>query len=56
MIRSAVSGIGSYVPPKAVTNDDLAQMISTSNEWIRTRTGIEEHHFAETTWQLQGPR
>ncbi|MEJ5365309.1 MAG: beta-ketoacyl-ACP synthase III [Desulfosoma sp.] len=47
MIRSAVVGIGSYVPPKVVTNDDLSRLMTTSDEWIQTRTGIRERRFAE---------
>ncbi|ROQ92316.1 beta-ketoacyl-ACP synthase III [Desulfosoma caldarium] len=47
MIRSAIAGIGSYVPPKVVTNDDLAQMMTTSDEWIQTRTGIRERRYAD---------
>ena len=42
-------GIGSYVPKNRVTNDDLADRMETSDEWIRTRTGIEARHFAEDT-------
>ncbi len=47
MIRATIRGIGSYVPPKVVTNDDLAKLFTTSNEWIQTRTGIEERRFAD---------
>ncbi|MBU2489746.1 MAG: ketoacyl-ACP synthase III [Proteobacteria bacterium] len=47
MVRSVIKGLGSYVPPKVVTNDDLAGLMDTSHEWILTRTGIEERHFAE---------
>ncbi len=47
MMRSAIVGIGSYVPPKVVTNDDLAQRMTTSDEWIQTRTGIRERRFAD---------
>ena len=36
-----------YVPPKILTNFDLAKMVETSDEWIRTRTGIRERHIAE---------
>lgn len=36
-----------YVPPKKVTNDDLAKLMDTNDEWIRTRTGIEARRFAE---------
>ena len=41
-----ISGIGSYVPDKVVTNDDLSKMVDTSHEWIVTRTGIEERRIA----------
>ncbi|MER6384254.1 beta-ketoacyl-ACP synthase III [Streptomyces sp. NPDC001250] len=39
-----VCGIGSWVPPRAVTNEELAQRLDTSDEWIRTRTGISRRH------------
>jgi 3-oxoacyl-[acyl-carrier-protein] synthase-3 len=41
-----IQGTGSYVPQKALSNDELAQMVDTSDEWIRTRTGIEKRHIA----------
>lgn len=37
-----ISGTGSCVPDKVVKNDDLAAIVDTSDEWIRSRTGIEE--------------
>jgi len=40
-----IIGTGSAVPKQIVTNDDLAQIMDTSDEWIRTRTGIEERHI-----------
>ncbi|RKQ32620.1 beta-ketoacyl-ACP synthase III [Oceanobacillus halophilus] len=40
-------GIGHYVPPKVVTNKDLEKIVDTNDEWIRTRTGIEERRIAE---------
>lgn len=46
-MRAGVWGIGSYVPEKIVTNNDLEKILDTSDEWIRTRTGIEERHIAE---------
>jgi len=46
MLRSIVLGIGSYLPARMVTNDDLAQTVDTSDEWIRERTGITRRHFA----------
>ncbi|MEN8663109.1 MAG: beta-ketoacyl-ACP synthase III [Lentimonas sp.] len=41
-----ILGTGSYVPENIVTNDDMAKMVDTSDEWIRTRTGICERRFA----------
>ena len=51
-INAVITGTGSYLPEKILTNDDLAQKIETSDEWIRTRTGIGARHMAndnETT-------
>ncbi|MEX2325017.1 MAG: beta-ketoacyl-ACP synthase III [Nitriliruptoraceae bacterium] len=42
----AIRGLGCYLPAQIVTNDDLAQVLDTSDEWIRTRTGIRERHMA----------
>jgi 3-oxoacyl-[acyl-carrier-protein] synthase-3 len=39
--------MGHYVPPKVVTNDDLAKMFDTSDEWIQQRTGIKERHYID---------
>ncbi len=39
--RSAVTGVGGYLPEDIVTNDDLAKFVDTSDEWIRERTGIQ---------------
>ncbi len=39
-----IAGIGFYVPETVITNDDLTKIIDTSDEWIRTRTGIERRH------------
>ena len=47
MIYSRIIGTGSYLPPRLVTNDDLAQKLDTSDEWIRTRTGIRQRHIAD---------
>ncbi|MTI09632.1 beta-ketoacyl-ACP synthase III [Curvivirga aplysinae] len=46
MYRSVVRGVGSYLPEKIMTNDDLSQIVDTSDEWIRKRTGIERRHIA----------
>ena len=42
----SVTGLGCHVPARVVTNDDLAELVDTSDEWIRTRTGIRERRFA----------
>ncbi|MBK6692764.1 MAG: ketoacyl-ACP synthase III [Myxococcales bacterium] len=47
MLRSAILGAGHYVPPKVVTNDDLAKLMPTTNEWIVQRTGIRERRYVE---------
>jgi len=47
VIWSRIIGTGSYLPPKIVTNDDLAEQMDTTDEWIRTRTGIRQRHIAE---------
>ncbi|MEJ9253429.1 beta-ketoacyl-ACP synthase III [Bacillus wiedmannii] len=44
-----ILGIGRYVPEKVVTNHDLEKIVDTSNEWIRTRTGIAERRIADDT-------
>ncbi|MCB2223631.1 MAG: ketoacyl-ACP synthase III [Actinobacteria bacterium] len=45
--RARITGIGRYLPPKVVTNDDLAARIDTSDEWITQRTGIKERRWVE---------
>ena len=46
MQNAQILGTGSYLPANRVTNDDLAQKIDTSDEWITTRTGIKARHIA----------
>ncbi|MEZ4886455.1 MAG: beta-ketoacyl-ACP synthase III [Chitinophagales bacterium] len=45
MLRSKIAGIGYYVPERVVTNDDLAKVMDTSDEWIQERTGIKERRY-----------
>jgi 3-oxoacyl-[acyl-carrier-protein] synthase-3 len=55
LIYSRIAGTGSYLPKKIITNQDLEKMVDTTDEWIRTRTGIERRHVAadgETTVDL----
>lgn len=53
-----ISGTGMCIPPKVLTNADLAQRVDTSDEWIVKRTGIRQRHVVDavtdnrTTWQL----
>lgn len=46
MYRSLVTGCGAYLPAQIVTNEELAQKIDTTDEWIRQRTGIRQRHIA----------
>ena len=45
-IRAVVKGIGHYLPDRIVTNKDLEALVETTDDWIRTRSGIERRHFA----------
>jgi 3-oxoacyl-[acyl-carrier-protein] synthase-3 len=45
-MRARVIGTGGYAPEKVLTNDDLSRLVDTSDEWIRTRTGIRERRIA----------
>jgi 3-oxoacyl-[acyl-carrier-protein] synthase-3 len=45
-IYSRITGTGSYLPEKVLTNRDLEQIVDTSDEWIYTRTGIRQRHIA----------
>ena len=43
--RILMTGVGAYLPKKIITNDDLAQWVDTSDEWIKQRTGIAQRHM-----------
>jgi 3-oxoacyl-[acyl-carrier-protein] synthase III len=45
--RVRIAGLSTYVPPKLLTNQDLEQMVETSDEWILQRTGIRQRHIVE---------
>ena len=53
-MTTRIVGTGSYVPEQIVTNDDLAKIVETNDEWIRTRTGIGTRHISdgEPTWYM----
>ena len=44
MTHAAITGVGAYLPPHVLTNEDLERMVDTSDEWIVSRTGIRERH------------
>ena len=46
MIYARITGTGSYLPEKIITNFDLEKIVDTTDQWIRDRTGIEKRHFA----------
>ncbi len=46
-LRAKISALGTYVPPRLLTNDDLEKMVETSHDWIMERTGIRERHIVD---------
>lgn len=51
-IGGVITGWGTALPPKVVTNDDLSKTMDTSDEWIRERTGIHRRHIGGSTAEL----
>jgi len=47
LIRAKISALGTYVPPRVLSNADLENMVDTNDEWIMARVGIRERHIAE---------
>ncbi len=47
-LRAKITALGTYVPPRLLTNADLEKMVETSNQWILDRTGIRERHIVDT--------
>lgn len=47
LVRAKISALGTYVPPRLLTNADLETMVETSNQWIMERTGIRQRHIVE---------
>ncbi|RLC47351.1 MAG: 3-oxoacyl-ACP synthase [Candidatus Coatesbacteria bacterium] len=45
MVQARIMSIGTYVPGRVVTNEDMMKIVETTDEWIRTMTGIRERHF-----------
>ena len=48
-LRSEITGVGSFVPPKVYTNFDLEKMMDTTDEWIQQRTGIVQRHWVDAS-------
>ena len=49
MSYSRIAGTGSFLPPRVMTNQEFAARLETSDEWIRSRTGIERRHIADAS-------
>ena len=47
MPPAGIVGLGSYVPPRVMTNEDWSGLVETSDEWITTKTGIKERRIAD---------
>ena len=45
--RVKIAGLGTYVPPRVLTNADFERMVDTTDEWILQRTGIRERHIVD---------
>src|SRR5438093_6950472 len=48
LLRAKISALGTYVPPRLLTNHDLEKMVETSDQWIMERTGIRERHIVDS--------
>src|SRR3981189_1000331 len=46
-VRAKISSVGTYVPPRLLTNADLEKMVATNDQWITERTGIRERHIVD---------
>src|SRR6185437_13125977 len=45
--RAKISALGTYVPPRLLTNADLEKMVETNDQWIQERTGIRQRHLVD---------
>src|SRR5258708_14571064 len=46
-VRAKISSVGTYVPPRLLTNADLEKMVATNDQWITERTGVRERHIVD---------
>lgn len=49
MVFAQITGWGEYTPPLVMTNDDIAKIVDTSDEWIQTRSGIRQRHYSHVS-------
>ena len=56
MAFAKISQVAHYAPEQIVTNEDLAQVMDTSDEWISSRTGIKERHISRQNQQVIWPQ
>src|SRR5258708_4117633 len=47
LVRAKITSLGTYVPPRLLTNKDLEKLVETSDEWIMDRTGIRQRHIVD---------
>jgi len=47
LVRAKISALGTYVPPRLLTNEDLKKMVDTNSQWIMERTGIKQRHIVD---------
>src|SRR3954471_24647539 len=47
LVRAKISALGTYVPPRLLTNADLEKMVETNDQWIQERTGIRQRHLVD---------
>ena len=55
MRAAVVAGLGSWLPPRVVTNDELTAKLDTTDEWIRTRIGVATRHVVEPGMATSDP-
>ena len=56
MKKTIIKGTGRYLPTRLVTNDDLAEWMDTTDEWIRQRTGIEQRYWVNAGVSIFQPK
>ena len=52
-VRAKISAVGTYVPPRVLTNSDLEKMVETNDQWIVDRTGIRQRHLVTARHRIE---